>query len=72
MLIGLSLMNANDDIDSPREALKTLRAQLGCSQEQLARKLGVTLRIIATWERLRKGSLSADALIHLHLCLRML
>src|SRR5215467_13318287 len=51
---------------SLRDALRALRSHLGLSQEQLGRKIGSTIRTIATWESGSVASLPADVLMHLH------
>src|SRR5215831_17807029 len=49
-----------------RDALRALRHHLEITQEQLARKIGSTIRTIATWESGSVASLPADVLMHLH------
>jgi transcriptional regulator with XRE-family HTH domain len=48
-----------------REALRQLREALGETQEQMARRMGATVRTIARWESGPVNSLPAGMLIHL-------
>ena len=44
----------NENLDSREPTLRTLREAAGYTQEQLAKKLGVGIRIISDWENGKK------------------